>query len=214
VCSSDLSTCSGSIFLAFVAILLLLCACDSYRKTPFNIFLSPSKINVEAEVTEVLHGKDVKGGMLVRAKAFCPHNINNDQIKQVALQMLSELKARYPKCEWFYVRISDDRRMDAVGNYIAVAELKEGKTQIHGGIPSKKEIAELGKDRPLIKPTDREMDIYYEFTKAFDKSHYSRQKPHEQEIYRFFRKNSIFQKPKSFAFIKVLVITNVKSDKE
>jgi hypothetical protein len=179
--------CFGSLLLAFATILLFLYACDSYRKIPFNIVLNPSKLNIEAEVTEVIHGKNVKGGMLVRAKAFCPHNIKNDQIKPVAVQILNELKAKYPNCEWFFVWISDDRRMDASGNYIAIAELKEGKTQVRGGIPSKKEIAESDKDWPIIKPTDKDMDIYYEFTKMFDNSYYNSyyigKRPSEKEIY-------------------------------
>lgn len=171
----------GCLALFVAALSLLFISCDSGQET--SATQNPLKSNIEAEVTDVLYGKNVKNGMLVRAKVICPPYIRSDQIKLVALEMFKELKAKYPKCEWFFVWISDDQRMYKAGNYIAVAEYKEGITCVTGGIPSEKEISESGNVFPIIKPTDQGMDIYYEFTKIKDDAFSQGKYLSDKEVY-------------------------------
>jgi len=134
------------------------------------------ELSVSVEVTDIQKGKSVKNGMLVLGKAIFPRNVQNHQIKPAALDVLQGLKKEVPGCDWFTVWISDDERSYESGNYIAIAEYKEGKTTITGGVPTDEEMQEyLGwKLGPIMKPTDQGLDIILRFTQIKVDAHWNK----------------------------------------
>lgn len=137
-----------------------------------------SSFNLTIKEINIQNNKAVKNGVLITGKVILPGTIKNNQIKPVSLALLDKLKKEYSSCEWFILWMSDDDRMYESGNYIAMAEYKEGTVNLHGGIPSEKEINEYNKeftvfsrklglpvDCLMIKPTEQGMNIYSEFTK-------------------------------------------------
>ena len=148
-----------------------------------------ASLNITIKDVTIQKNKSVKNGMLVSGKIITK-DVTNSQIKPIALKIIKRLQKEYPKCEWFIIWMSDDERMYDVGNYIAMAEYKEGNVNIQGGVPLEKEIIEYNthsfemnkKLGPpyiclMVKPTEYNMNVYSEFFKlkqdAFKKGTYT-----------------------------------------
>lgn len=124
--------------------------------------------NVEVYDVELQTGKIVKGGQLVTANvvtAFRP--LTNKILKDLAITTITELKKNYPDCQWFHVLISDDRRMLEATNHLAIADSKEGKVEITGGVLSDAEIKEYRKEGiPIIKPDETAIKVFAEVSRT------------------------------------------------
>lgn len=146
-------------------------------------------LDVSIHVIDVQHGKHVKNGTLVMAKAIFPRDVTTPQIKPATHYIINALRKEYPKCEWFHITMSDDERSYNVGNYIAIAEYKEGNLVVTGGIPSDKEIKEIMSARKntddllIRKPDDTGLNIYLAFRKIRDDEYKKGKYLSDEKIY-------------------------------
>jgi hypothetical protein len=106
-------------------------------------------------------GKAVTGGILIEGRAIVQKDIRNDQIKPTAMAVLKGLKSKNPNVEWFHVFLTNDQRMVECSNWIAIAEYKEGKISIAGGLPTDEDIKEWNNSigKPLLDYEGKPMDI-------------------------------------------------------
>jgi len=93
--------------------------------------------------------------------------LTNKILKDLAITTIAELKKNYPGCQWFHVFISDDRRMLEATNHLAIADSKEGKVEITGGVLSDAEIKEYRKEGiPVIKPNETAIKVFSDVSRT------------------------------------------------
>lgn len=125
-----------------------------------------------AEVTDVQQhrGQKVRGDILITASATIPSESTNAQLRPTGMTLLKKLKEKYPSCEWFIVNIYDDPRAARMSHAVAVAEWREGKAKVTGGIPDDREIGEYNarlrekaqKGAPVVelaRPGEEDMNV-------------------------------------------------------
>ena len=176
---------SVKFFIGFLCFIFL-CSCTNNQPSPKlpRYLTTESKITIC--ITQIQKDKiGINNGLLVLGDVVGLKNIQNAQIRPVALDVITALKKEFPKCEGFSVWMSDDERMHESGNYIAIVNYKNGQLSITGGIPSDAEIAEYKswKLGPIMRPNDEGMDIVFEFTKVKQAAHRNRQYLSDKEIY-------------------------------
>ena len=119
--------------------------------------------NVKLTVVDVPKGTAAKGGKTVRAEAIVDRINTSEQLKAVALELLDHLKATYPNWQEYSIVMSNDVRMMKIGNYLAVATFKDGKTVVTGGIPTYMDIRVMKASRVEVrKPDALGMQVAYE----------------------------------------------------
>ena len=119
--------------------------------------------NVKLTVVNAPHGKEEKGGKSVRAEALVDRINTSEQLKAVALELLDHLKTTHPNCRSYTIVMSNDPRMMKIGNYLAVASFKEGKTVVTGGIPTYMDIRVMKASRIEVrKPDTLGMQVAYD----------------------------------------------------
>ena len=119
--------------------------------------------NVKLTVVAPPKGTADKGGNAVRAEALVDRINTSEQLKAVALEVLDHLKSTHPNSQSITVVLSNDARMMKIGNYLAVATFKDGKTVITGGIPTHMDIRVMKASRVEVRRPDKlGMQVAYE----------------------------------------------------
>ena len=112
---------------------------------------------------EVKEGQEGRGEKVVRAEALVGGINTSEQLKGVALEVLDHLKTTYPNCRSYTIVLSNDARMMKIGNYLAIATFKDGKTLVTGGIPTYMDLRVMKASRVEVrKPDAQSMQVAYE----------------------------------------------------
>ena len=112
---------------------------------------------------EVKEGQEGRGEKVVRAEALVGGINTSEQLKGVALEVLDHLKTTYPNCRSYTIVLSNDARMMKIGNYLAIATFKDGKTLVTGGIPTYMDLRVMKVSRVEVrKPDAQSMQVAYE----------------------------------------------------
>ncbi len=173
------------IFIGFL-LFAFLCACaDNQPSTNLPRYVTTnSKITIR--ITQIQKDKiGINNGILVLGDVVGLKNIQNAQIRPIAVDVISALKKEYPGCEGFGIWMSDDERMRESGNYIAIVDYKNGQFSIRGGIPTDAEINEYKNWNvgPIMRPTNEGMDVVLAFAKIKQDAHQKGQYLSDSEIY-------------------------------
>jgi hypothetical protein len=119
--------------------------------------------NVKLTIVAAPHGKEEKGGKSIRAEALVDRINTSEQLKPIALELLEHLKSTCPNCQSITLVLSNDARMMKIGNYLAVATVKDGKTTVTGGIPTNMDIRVMKASRVEVrKPDPLGMQVAYD----------------------------------------------------
>ena len=104
-----------------------------------------------------------KGTKSVKAEALVAQINTSEQLKVIALDLLEHLKNAYPNCPSYSLVISDDAKMMKIGNYLAVATFREGKTAVTGGIPTNMDIRVMKASHVEVRrPDPLGIDVTYD----------------------------------------------------
>ncbi len=119
--------------------------------------------NVTLTVLAPPKGTVGQGDTQVRAEAVV-HRINtSEQLKEVALELLNHLKSSYPNGRSYSIALSNDLRMVKIGNLLAVATFKEGKSTVTGGVPMNMDIRVMKASHLEVRaPDELGMQVAYE----------------------------------------------------
>ena len=119
--------------------------------------------NVRLTVISPPAGTSRQAGKPVQAEAVITRVATNEQLKPIALSVLEHMKVSYPNAPSYRVSFSDDARMMKVGNVLAVAAFREGKTTVTGGIPMAMDIRVMRASHvPVRKPDEQGLQVTYE----------------------------------------------------
>ncbi|ALC15617.1 hypothetical protein DSOUD_0830 [Desulfuromonas soudanensis] len=146
---------------AFICLLLLGCNDPKMDRLFPKAQLVGRAENLTVEIDKPKTGKMVQGGMFINVNVLLPPDVKNEQIRPTELYVLKKLKEKYPECEWFRIRFSDDSRMLEAGHCLGRVEYREGKLELYGGVITEKDINESG-DK-IWPPTEADKRIAYEF---------------------------------------------------
>lgn len=109
------------------------------------------------------NGTKGKDDGTVRAEAVLAGINTSEQLKPRALELLDRLKISHPGRRTYTIVISDDARMLKIGNYLAVATARDGKTTVTGGIPTAMDIRVMRASRIEVrKPDKRSIQVAYD----------------------------------------------------
>ena len=145
----------SSILSSILVILLSLCAAVSAS--------AAVPANVRLTVISPPAGTSGQTGKPVQAEAVITRVATNEQLKPLALAVLEHLKVSHPGAPSYSVSLSDDARMMKVGNVLAVAAFREGKTAVTGGIPMAMDIRVMRASHvPVRKPDELGLQVTYE----------------------------------------------------
>ena len=121
--------------------------------------------NAKLTIISAPQGKEDKGGNSVRAEALVDRTNTSEQLKAIALELLDHLQTTYPNCRSYTIVMSNDARMLKIGNYLAIATFKDGKTTVTGGIPTNMDIRVMKASRVEVrKPDTLGMQVTYDVT--------------------------------------------------
>jgi hypothetical protein len=119
--------------------------------------------NVKLTVVAAPLGKEEMGGKAIRAEAIVDRINTSEQLKPIALELLEHLKTTCPNCRSITLVLSNDARMMKIGNYLAVATFKDGKTTVTGGIPTYMDMRVMKASRVEVrKPDSLGMQVAYD----------------------------------------------------
>lgn len=139
---------------ALLASVSLLSAGRAFGRVPGNVKLA---------VVESPKGPTAQGSRQVRAEALVVGINTSEQLKPLAIELVEHLKSTYPNCRTYTVVISHDARMLKIGNYLAIASAKDGKTVVTGGIPTAMDIRVMRASHvPVRRPDEQGMKVVYE----------------------------------------------------
>lgn len=118
----------------------------------------PEKLQGYETRTEIKVLESGKGGRPVLAVATMPYGIKPEQVSPTGYGALKALRRQYPKSDWISVFMAEDSAMAAASNWVGVAELRQGKVTVTGGIPTQAQIDSLAKlGNPLRRPTPADL---------------------------------------------------------
>lgn len=120
----------------------------------------PEKLLGYATNTSIKVVQDGKGGRPISAIAIAPFGLKPEQVSPTGYGALHALHRQYPKTDWISVFIAEDSAMADASNWVGVAELRQNKITVTGGIPSQKELDSLTKAGiPLKRPTQADLKL-------------------------------------------------------
>ena len=158
-----------------LSVFAFLPACDGAKQAEIHRLFPDEALvggveNVQITVTGVRKGKTVKGGMAVTAEAILPPDVTAEQMRPTELAVLKRLKEEFPECEWFTVFLTDDPRMAEHSHWLGMAELREGKLTLQGGVITDRDIADFKQAGVQIwKPTEEDFLVDFAFYQAWKK---------------------------------------------
>jgi hypothetical protein len=94
----------------------------------------------------------------VIALAVTPYGLKPGQISPTGYGALKTLQGQFPEAEWICVFIAEDSAMAAGSNWVGVAEYRQGKVTLTGGMPTQFQLDSLGKaGMPTARPTAQDL---------------------------------------------------------
>jgi len=94
----------------------------------------------------------------VIALAVTPYGLKPEQVSPTGYGALKTLQGQFPEAEWICVFIAEDSAMAAGSNWVGVAELRQGKVTLTGGMPTPSQLDSLGKaGMPTIRPSAQDL---------------------------------------------------------
>lgn len=119
--------------------------------------------------SQILIRSDGKGGRPVEAVALAPFGIKPEEVSPTGYWALMSLHRSYPDADWISVFLAEDSAMSVASEWVGVAELRNGKVTVTGGIPNQREMDSLARmGNPVHRPTRAELKAV---TALFDSSH-------------------------------------------
>lgn len=104
--------------------------------------------------SRILIREDGKSGRPVEAVILMPFGIKPEDVPPTGYWALYSLHRSYPKADWITVFLAEDSSMYLACQWAGVAELRNGKVTLTGGIPAQREMDSLTRaGNPVHRPT-------------------------------------------------------------
>jgi hypothetical protein len=92
-------------------------------------------------------------GRSIVATATASFGMKPEEVSPTGYATLQALHFKNPKADWISVFIAEDSAMESASNWVGMAELRNGKITVTGGIPSQAEFDSLRRiGQPLKRP--------------------------------------------------------------
>jgi hypothetical protein len=118
----------------------------------------PEKMQGYVANTAIKVVEDGTGGRPIVAVAVTPFGIKPEQVSPTGYGALKALHRQFPKTDWVSVFIAEDSAMADASNWVGVAELRQGRIVVTGGIPTQADMDSLRRiGQPLKRPTQEDL---------------------------------------------------------
>jgi hypothetical protein len=140
--------------LAGLAIALTQARIEGGARSEAQDLFPPEKRNGALTGSRILIRDEGKGGRPVEAVILAPFGVKPGEVAPTGYWALMSLHRSYSDADWISAFLAEDSAMYLACQWIGVAELRNGKVTVTGGIPDQREMDSLTRmGNPVHRPT-------------------------------------------------------------